>query len=94
MARTLPHNRSARSGHRETTVTLPVSGTALLLTDVINNLALKGSEVLVTQAEPMALRLGRLRRRAAAAGVPFKGNVEDSTRLTFRSRRRRRNAVS
>jgi nicotinamidase-related amidase len=49
---------------------LPVSGTALLLIDVINDLAFKDSDVLIAQAEPMALRLARLKRRAAAAGVP------------------------
>ena len=51
-------------------VSLPVAGTALLLIDVINDLAFAGSEVLVAQAEPMALRLAGLKRRAAAAGVP------------------------
>jgi nicotinamidase-related amidase len=49
---------------------VPVSGTALLLIDVINDLAFEGSEALVSQAEPMALRLSTLKRRAAAAGVP------------------------
>jgi nicotinamidase-related amidase len=58
------------SSPRETRVTLPVSGTALLLIDVVNDLAFPGSEVLVAQAEKMALRLARLKRRAAAAGVP------------------------
>jgi nicotinamidase-related amidase len=43
---------------------------ALILLDVINDLAFPGSEVLVAQAEPMALRLAVLKRRAAAAGVP------------------------
>jgi len=33
-------------------VTLPVSGTALLLIDVINDLAFDGSQGLVAQAEP------------------------------------------
>jgi nicotinamidase-related amidase len=51
-------------------VTLPVAGTALLLIDVINDLAFEGSEVLVAQAEPMARRLSLLKRRATAAGVP------------------------
>jgi nicotinamidase-related amidase len=45
-------------------------GTALLLIDVINDLAFDGSEGLVAQAEPMALRLSTLKRRATAAGVP------------------------
>jgi nicotinamidase-related amidase len=49
---------------------VPVSGTALLLIDVINDLAFDGSKVLVDQAEPMALRLATLKRRATAAGIP------------------------
>src|SRR6188472_3375272 len=49
---------------------VPVSGTALLLIDVINDLAFEGSEALVAQAEPMAIRLATLKRRASAAGVP------------------------
>jgi nicotinamidase-related amidase len=59
--------RSARAGRQ---VALQVPGTALLLIDVINDLAFEGSEALVSQAEPMALRLSTLKRRAAAAGVP------------------------
>jgi len=51
-------------------VSLPVAGTALLLIDVINDLAFKGSGVLVAQAEPMAIRLAALKRRATSAGVP------------------------
>ena len=50
-------------------VTVPVSGTALLLIDVINDLAFDGSKILVAQAEPMASRLAILKRRASAAGV-------------------------
>jgi nicotinamidase-related amidase len=49
---------------------VPVGGSALLLIDVINDLAFTGSHVLVAQAEPMALRLAALRRRATAAGLP------------------------
>ncbi len=49
---------------------LPTSGTALLLIDVINDLAFPGSEVLVRQAEPMATRLAALKRRADRVGVP------------------------
>jgi nicotinamidase-related amidase len=49
---------------------LPPAGTALLLIDVINDLAFPGSEVLVRQAEPMATRLAALKRRAAHAGIP------------------------
>ena len=49
---------------------VPVAGSALLLIDVINDLAFKGSEVLVAQAERMAPRLAALKSRASAAGVP------------------------
>ena len=62
--------RSTRSNRRARTITLPIGGSALLLIDVINDLAFKGSQVLVAQAEPMALRLAALKRRATAAGVP------------------------
>jgi nicotinamidase-related amidase len=58
--------RRTSSGER----VVPVRGTALLLIDVINDLAFPGSEVLVRQAEPMAVRLARLKQRATAAGVP------------------------
>ena len=51
-------------------ISVPVSGTALLLIDVINDLAFEGSGALVAQAEPMAVRLAALKRRAGAAGVP------------------------
>jgi nicotinamidase-related amidase len=60
--------RRAARGARS--VRVPVAGTALLLIDVINDLAFAGSEVLVAQAEPMALRLAALKRRTAAAGIP------------------------
>ena len=50
--------------------TIPVEGSALLLIDVINDLAFEGSADLVAQAEPMAVRLAALKRRATAAGVP------------------------
>jgi nicotinamidase-related amidase len=59
-----------RSGQAKRVSTVPVSGTALLLIDVINDLAFDGSEVLVAQAEPMAIRLSKLKRRATAAGIP------------------------
>jgi nicotinamidase-related amidase len=51
-------------------VDIPVSGTALFLIDVINDLDFDGSEALVAQAEPMAVRLATLKRRATSAGVP------------------------
>jgi nicotinamidase-related amidase len=59
-----------RSNGREPALSLPVVGTALLLIDVINDRDFPGSEMLVAQAEPMALRLAVLNRRTAAAGVP------------------------
>lgn len=55
---------------RARAVTVPVAGSALLLIDVINDLAFAGSDELVAQAEPMAVRLAALKRRATAAGVP------------------------
>jgi nicotinamidase-related amidase len=54
----------------EVSLAIPVSGTALVLIDVINDLAFDGSEALVAQAEAMAAPLARLKRRATAAGVP------------------------
>jgi nicotinamidase-related amidase len=59
----------ARPG-RQGAVPVPVSGTALVLIDVINDLAFEGSEAIVAQAESMAGPLARLKRRATAAGVP------------------------
>ena len=53
-----------------TVTKIPVSGTALLLIDVINDLKFEGSEAIVAQAEAMAGPLARLKRRATAAGVP------------------------
>ena len=61
---------SDRSTGRGRVVTVPVTGSALLLIDVINDLAFEGSEMLVAQAEPMAVRLAALKRRATAAGMP------------------------
>jgi nicotinamidase-related amidase len=49
---------------------VPIRGTALLLIDVINDLAFPGSESLVAQAEPMANRLAAFKRRVTAAGIP------------------------
>ncbi len=70
MARSAPHNGKMRTNAGKAPVTVPVLGTALLLIDVINDLAFDGSEELVAQAESMAARLARLKRRATAAGVP------------------------
>jgi nicotinamidase-related amidase len=62
--------RLHRSRRRAPTVTVPARGSALLLIDVINDLAFPGSDVLVAQAEPMARRLAALKRRATEAGIP------------------------
>src|SRR5215208_2219769 len=70
MARSAAVRASTRSTGTPGTMTIPVSGTALLLIDVINDLAFEGSAALVAQAEPMASRLARLKSRASAAGVP------------------------
>jgi nicotinamidase-related amidase len=70
VAKLLHRTGSSRSRRPTRAVTVPVAGSALLLIDVINDLAFKGSDVLVAQAEPMALRLAALKRRATAAGVP------------------------
>jgi nicotinamidase-related amidase len=51
-------------------LSIPARGTALLLIDVINDLAFEGAERLIEEAEPMARRLAELRRRATAAGIP------------------------
>jgi nicotinamidase-related amidase len=47
-----------------------VSGTALLLIDVVNDLAFDGSDPLIAQAELMAVRLAALKRRVTRAGLP------------------------
>jgi nicotinamidase-related amidase len=72
MARSAAHSRKTRAnaGEASVAVPVPVSGTALLLIDVINDLAFDGSETLVAQAESMATSLARLKRRATTAGVP------------------------
>lgn len=70
MARWRAAGGPTRSSHAQRARTVPVSGTALLLIDVINDLAFDGSEALVAQAEPMAIRLSALKRRVTAAGIP------------------------
>jgi nicotinamidase-related amidase len=67
--RTAASNRS-RKQKTTPSVSVQADGTALLLIDVINDLAFDGSESLVEQAEQMAARLARLKRRATQAGVP------------------------
>jgi nicotinamidase-related amidase len=70
MARRAAASGAPRSGRANRAATVPVSGTALLLIDVINDMAFDGSEALVDQAEQMAIRLATLKRRATAAGIP------------------------
>jgi nicotinamidase-related amidase len=70
MARSAGHRGKTRAHAGEASVAVPVSGTALLLIDVINDLAFDGSEALIAQAESMAAPLARFKRRATAAGVP------------------------
>jgi nicotinamidase-related amidase len=70
MGRTATDSPTTRAIRRRRSVAVPVAGTALLLIDVINDLAFEGSEALVAQAEPMASRLASLKRQAAAAGIP------------------------
>ena len=70
MARSAAARATRRSTGAQRNITVPVPGTALLLIDVINDLAFEGSAALVAQAEPMATRLATLKRRTSAAGVP------------------------
>jgi nicotinamidase-related amidase len=61
---------SRRPKRRHKKAVIPPSNTALLLIDVVNDMAFPGSEALVAQAEPMSRRLAALKRRATRAGVP------------------------
>ena len=70
MAPSATHRGTRRAKADKTPFVVPVAGTALLLIDVINDLAFDGSEALVAQAESMAAPLARLKRNATAAGVP------------------------
>jgi len=70
MARAAAANGSSKPHRAVRSIAVPISGTALLLIDVINDLAFKGSDILIAQAEPMARRLATLKRRARAAGMP------------------------
>jgi nicotinamidase-related amidase len=70
MALSATDKRTKRAKARERPVPVPAAGTALLLIDVINDLAFEGSGPLVAQAESMAATLAQLKRRAATAGVP------------------------
>jgi nicotinamidase-related amidase len=70
MARAAAANGSSRPHRAVRPIAVPTSETALLLIDVINDLAFNGSDALVAQAEPMARRLATLKRRTSAAGIP------------------------
>src|SRR6185503_719636 len=70
MASATAARQTSRPAKIPRSVSVPVDGTALLLIDVINDLAFEGSDSLVEQAEAMAARLARLKRRATQAGVP------------------------
>lgn len=62
--------RPTRSRPAGRSVVIPAKGSALLLIDVINDLAFPGAEAVIEQAEQMATRLAALKRRASAAGLP------------------------
>jgi nicotinamidase-related amidase len=51
-------------------VSVPVDGTALLLIDVINDLAFEGAEALIEPAEQMAERLAVFKKRVTGRGIP------------------------
>ena len=70
MTKSAADHTTPRFQRRETPVVVRATGTALLLIDVINDLAFEGSDGLVGQAEQMAVALGLLKRRAVATGVP------------------------
>jgi nicotinamidase-related amidase len=70
MERSAAHLGTTRANAGEAPIVVPVAGTALLLIDVINDLAFDGSEALVAHAQSMAAPLARLKRRATATGVP------------------------
>ena len=70
MVRPTTHKGPTYADRGETPVAVPVVGTALLLIDVINDLAFDGSGPLVAQAALMAAPLAQLKRRATAAGLP------------------------
>jgi nicotinamidase-related amidase len=62
--------RVVRPQRTDQPIAVPVAGTALLLIDVVNDLAFEGSEGPVREAEAMSTRLARLKRRARRAGIP------------------------
>ena len=70
MARAAAAKAASRSDPVPRPVSLPAAGTALLLIDVIDDLAFAGSAALINQAEPMraASHLQAARRRRTDVG--------------------------
>ena len=69
-SRSVRKGRDGQRSRQERPRVVPVAGTALILIDVINDMAFSSSDRLIVQAEPMAERLARLKRRASRAGIP------------------------
>jgi hypothetical protein len=72
-----------RANGDKAAVAVPVAGTALVLIDVINDLAFDGSDALVAHAESMAAPLARLNHAIRQIETVLKGNVALSGRLRF-----------
>lgn len=66
----MAHADRRENARRRIPRAVPVRGTALLLIDVINDLAFEGAERLIAEAEPMAKRIAGVKERAVRAGVP------------------------
>ena len=105
MARSAAHLGTTRVNAGEAPIVVPVSGTALLLIDVFNDLAFDGSEALVAKRNRWPLRSRGSRRRATLSNTAadndyalrqiktvLKGNLATSTRLRFQSNHRSRTA--
>lgn len=63
-------SQSTNANHDERRQAEPTAAVALLLIDVINDLAFAGGEDLHRQAVPMAQAIAALKQRAKAAGLP------------------------
>ena len=70
MARSAVHGRKTHARAGLSPVVVPVAGTALLLIDVINDLAFDGAEAIVAQAESMAAPLERTVAHCTARSSP------------------------
>jgi nicotinamidase-related amidase len=62
--------QSQSSNHDGMLPATPGAGVALLLIDVINDLAFDGGEDLLVQARPMAQAIATLKQRAQSANIP------------------------